>query len=560
VEAIVQFQLTGRGGTPSKADGTSDTWPHDFGAQIIHQFADAGVTDWLIGPPTRGQNLGNGYDIKTLYDYGDLSPTRYGSRQSLLRHAAICKANGMGFHTDAVLAHRDGGSQSRYEFPTPGGGILRMPLDQTCFVNEDPRQGPVIHKDHVAVPTEDFAYLFGQQVSYFSGYYKDGNDTRRPGYPLREVKKAMRYAKESFGFDGMRIDNIKSMDPEVIRQIQAETGLWGVGEDWSSNLDQMTWLIFGSQLGGRCSLYDYPLFFELRNMCNNTAKYDMRNLRWAGLYQRAPFHAVTFVNNHDVDDKQRRILNNMPLAYAMAATVPGLLGIYVKDWLDKLGYSYDEALMNALWFRHVAAQGEMVWRWLDYQFVVYERLGFGDAPGGLIILNNDAWTAGGYWVTVQTHWRNTWLHDYSGHIREHVRTDNDGRARIGVKRNDYGTGYSFWAPDGLQGRGIQIQGRPAMQHFEGAPDLYYPPAKSTGTRVMSIWCAPDKPIHLHKVHGDVDYEIKDDEGNIIVPRGRWSGDTRQRGWHHITAYAQHGEQAYKVRADYWATRSIEKGE
>src|SRR5262249_35343333 len=169
VEAIVQFQLTGRGGMPSKVDGTSDTWPHDFGSQILHQFADAGVTDWLIGPPTRGENLGNGYDIKTLYDYGDLSPTRYGSRPALLRPAAIAKANGMGFHTDAVLAHRDGGSHSKYEFPTPSGGILRMPLDQTCFVNEDPRKGPVIHKDHVAVPTEDFAYLFGQQVSYFSG-------------------------------------------------------------------------------------------------------------------------------------------------------------------------------------------------------------------------------------------------------------------------------------------------------------------------------------------------------------------------------------------------------
>ena len=99
-----------------------------------------------------------------------------------------------------------------------------------------------------------------------------------------------------------------------------------------------------------------------------------------------------------------------------------------------------------------------------------------------------------------------------------------------------------------------------MQHFEGAPDLHYPPARSTGTRVMSIWCAAGKAIQLHKVHGAVDYEVKDDEGNIVVPRGRWQGDARQRGWHHITAYAQHGEEAYKVRADYWATRSIRKGE
>jgi hypothetical protein len=79
----------------------------------MSRFADAGVTDWMVGPPTRAQNLGNGYDVKTLYDFGDLSPTRYGRRQALLRQSAICKANGMGFHTDAVLAHRDGG----HEFP-----------------------------------------------------------------------------------------------------------------------------------------------------------------------------------------------------------------------------------------------------------------------------------------------------------------------------------------------------------------------------------------------------------------------------------------------------------
>ena len=99
MEAIAQFQLTGKGGAPSKVDGTSDTYPHDFGSQIMSRFADAGVTDWMVGPPTRAQNLGNGYDVKTLYDFGDLSPTRYGRRQALLRQSAICKANGMGFHT-----------------------------------------------------------------------------------------------------------------------------------------------------------------------------------------------------------------------------------------------------------------------------------------------------------------------------------------------------------------------------------------------------------------------------------------------------------------------------
>jgi len=43
----------------------------------------------------------------------------------------------------------------------------------------------------------------------------------------------------------MRIDNISPWYPASFRQIQARQGC-GVGEDWSSNLDQMTWLLFGS--------------------------------------------------------------------------------------------------------------------------------------------------------------------------------------------------------------------------------------------------------------------------------------------------------------------------
>jgi len=63
---------------------------------------------------------------------------------------------------------------------------------------------------------------------------------------------------------------------------------------------------------------------------------------------------------------------------------------------------------------------------LDHQFVVYEPPGVGDAARRIIILKNDSWQAGGYWVTVQTHWRNTWLHDYTV-TADNVKTDSDGR-------------------------------------------------------------------------------------------------------------------------------------
>jgi len=183
----------------------------------------------------------------------------------LLRQSAICKANGMGSITDAVLAHRDGGANSRYEFPTPSGASCVMPLDKTCFVNEDPRRGPVIHKDHVAVPTEDFAYLSANN-SVTSPATTRTVMARMDRLSAARSQEGHALRQESVGFDGMRIDNIKSMDPGVIRQIQAATGLWAVSaKDWSSNLDQMT-CCCSAPTGWPLLLYDYPLFFELRNM------------------------------------------------------------------------------------------------------------------------------------------------------------------------------------------------------------------------------------------------------------------------------------------------------
>jgi hypothetical protein len=144
---------------------------------------------------------------------------------------------------------------------------------------------------------------------------------------------------------------------------------------------------------------------------------------------------------------------------------------------------------------------------------------------------------------------------------QNVKTDDDGRVRVGVKRNDYGTGYSFYAPDGLQGQQIAVTARAAVQTFEGAADLNYPPARAGGTLVMPIWCAPHRPIHLAKGFGEVEYEITDPTGFVVVPRGSWKGETRARGWHRLMAYATTAdEQPYKVTAEYWATRSIAKGE
>jgi len=266
----------------------------------------------------------------------------------------------------------------------------------------------------------------------------------------------------------------------------------------------------------------------------------MRNLRWAGLYQRAPFNTVTFVNNHDLDAKNTRILNSMPLAYAMAATVPGLLGIYVKDWLDKLGYGYDDKLINALWFRHFAAQGEMVWRWLDHQFVVYERLGSVMRPADSSSSNNDFGkqaVTGSPCKALAQHW----LHDYSGHMPDNVKTDSDAESNR-VKRKTTAPATRSMHPMYCRGRALHSW-RPRCSTSEGAHDLNYAPRSRlvvrlwpsvrthkpfTSPRATAMWNTKSKTtMATSSSHAVIDGDTRK-RGGITSSRTQCGSDTHTR--------------------------------
>jgi hypothetical protein len=554
LEALIQFQIEQMDGAgiPSPCDKTSDTWWWDFGSSLAKIWADAGITDVLTLPIWKGQNMGNNYDIQSEYNIGQPNPTRPGSREQLQRFAAICKRNGLGLHTDAVLAHRCGWGT---KLKSASGNLLRFPKDKNCF-------SPPAKKDNVAVPSEDFAYLFGSPVSYYSGYYGDGQGESGHGYMLREVIKAIRWLFSALDLQGARWDNVKSLDPSVIRDIvdalvKAGHPCWGTGEMWSSNMDQLLWWIFGSNVEAKSSLFDFPLAFEIRNLCNNTAKYDMRKLQYTGLYQRAPMNAVTFVNSHDMDTSSNRVVFNMLTGYALALTLPGLPCIYVKDWLEKIGYGLEDKLENLLWCRRILGQGSLQWRYSDYNTIVYERMGSGDAPGLLVGINNNSW-AGPEYVNVQTHWgANQKLHDYSGHMPD-VTTDWQGKATIGVPKNVNGRGYCMYAPNGYQSHTIPRKGGATTQRFEGAKDLDILPAAPSGSKVMRIYSDANHRIKLDKPAGDgVRFSVTDADGNEIIPRGAWAGETRQAGWHTVTSFAPGADPSpYTVDITYTAPETI----
>jgi hypothetical protein len=450
LECLIQWQIVQDGGKgdPSDIDGTSNTCWHDVGSAMCENFADSGGTDVLTDPLWAGAGLGNNYDPTCEYLIGQPNRVRQGTRETLQRFAAIAKANGLGMHDDLVAAHRDGPRTHK----SPSGQLMPFPKDKNCFVNPD------VPKDNVAVPSEDFASFFGEQVSHYSGYYGDGTGDNGRGYPRRQLTKALDWLFSALDLQGVRWDNVKSLDPSLIRDVCNAAGaqhkMWGVGEFWSSNVDQLMWYIFGSNTEQNTSLFDFPLAFEIRNFCNNAARYNMAKLQYTGLYQRAPYKTVKYVNSHDIDKSANRVVFNMLLGYALIMTTEGVPCIYAKDWLHTYGgYGLSGKLANLLWIRRFLAQGTTTWLHSGYNTICYKRNGFGDAPGCVVVLNNNSW-AGPEYIKVQTGWPNAWLHDYSGHM-PNVRTDWNGWAILGGPKNVNGSGTAAGRPMDIRARRFQ---------------------------------------------------------------------------------------------------------
>jgi alpha-amylase len=489
MDCMLQFayERADGGSVPSPVDNTGDLFWYLHGCEQAQEFAQAGFTDLLTPPMWKGGSMGGGYDPYNHYDIGGFGPTRFGSREHLQMFAAMLKANGIRMHNDNVLAHMDGGQDGGYTYSyrsSGGAGMGRFPKDRRCFV------GPNVPRDNVAAPGSDFAYLFGRQLSYYSGYYGDGQGLNGRGYVLRNMVDALDWLYRALELAGGRFDNTKSMDPSVIRTIltsKAMNNTFGVGEFYDGNPDTLGWWCFDSGIQGRSSAFDYTLYFQLRDMCMNASRWDMRRLVGAGFCHRANYNAVTFAENHDTDTGGSPIIWNKVQAYAVIMTFPGLPCVYYKDWSDDKGcYNLKKYINNLMWIRRILAGGATAWRFSDQQAIVYERLGYGDQPGVLVGINNDS-NNGWRQVTVQTHWGpNTRLHDYSGHGDDKW-TDWQGKVTIWLPPNDNGRGYVCYAPDGYQGRKIPVNNWGTTQVFEGHPQLDIPAAKAESlTKVMRV--------------------------------------------------------------------------
>jgi alpha-amylase len=182
--------------------------------------------------------------------------------------------------------------------------------------------------------------------------------------------------------------------------------------------------------------FDFPLREMLKALCDQYG-FSLRNLAtWETVLQKQPQTTVTFVENHDLRDEGRPIVNDKLLAYSFILTHEGYPCVFWRDY-----FNYDLALdgtrngIAALVRAHEKyAGGDTQTLWLDENLYIMQRTGYDDKPGLVYVLNNhgDNWRGG----LVNSRWPNTifepiaWWSKFDMARPIDQTTDRDGRAHF----------------------------------------------------------------------------------------------------------------------------------
>jgi alpha-amylase len=575
------FYQRGDRGVPCPLDGEPDApfwWDH-LAAQA-NALGRAGFTAiWL--PPVLKCNSGvasTGYDPFDDYDIGSKNQkgnvsTRYGTREQLARCVAMLRANGLDVYVDFVENHRDGDTgpgtavfhyadaNGQIGDPQHDGQGGRFPKFPSCFhfvpggVPEDPN-------------VFDDSAQFGRDLAPING--------QPPGYVFQGLLDAADWVTRALDLQGLRIDDVKGISTDFLFPLLnhgALAGKFAVGEFADQNLSLVSnWVANPNGMRGRASAFDFPLRGMLKQICNNSGFFDMSLLDHAGLAGSDPFHAVTFVENHDTDhgSVDAPIVRNKAQGYAYILTSEGYPCVFYKDHSTDPGcYGLKSVIDPLLWIHEKLAAGPTQQRWKDHDIFAYERLG---GPHLLVGLNNNGVSP--RTITVDTGFgANVALHDYTGHAAD-IQTDGNGRATITIPTNQNGSGYVCYSRQGIGGD-FSVQSQLVTQDSEGAPDLDIKPADNTQfVQICRIWAAQGTTIH-----GTLNVDttawteatrailaLDDPDGNQIgshtylrnTPPGEALESTAPRtGWHtfRIRSFdtpVEHAKPTYRLRVSYQA--------
>lgn len=494
-------------------DCRNDSYPEDwytYLAKLAPRLRDMGFDGIWVPPPSKGAvgGFSMGYDPFDHYDLGDKDqrgtvPTRFGTKDSLLRLIAVAHASGLEVYPDIVLNHAQGGDhdpaapgdkhkQFRYQ-GFAGAQSGRWAKDHWNF-HPNP--------DHVCTDGNICEQNFGPDVCYLDAEHGGGGNGR---YMRDRAREWFVWLRKQLDADGFRFDAVKHYEAYVVEDLLFNAmgdrrDYFAAGEFVGGAEEMDRWCEFTQN---RCGTLDFALRGALADVVELGGFFDMGSLPNAQQKNRGK--TSPFVNSHDTwhgrfwdsahsgsmshDDRDgdwrhaagKEIAPTIDpdnpradVAYAAAFAVDGSPVVFYED----LFVNHDPATrFKADPKTHPERPyvENLVWchQKLNFKDGAY-KVRFRSSPDLLVIERSGKAVIG-----LNDHGNDTQkarvatdfgggvlLHDYSGSNAADVRTDPDGSFEVSVPPMS----YAVWAPAGIGG-GFAPARRRTTQEFQMDDDL-----------------------------------------------------------------------------------------
>jgi alpha-amylase len=419
---------------PRQEDKQFQWW--DYVCRQVPSLAQVGFTALWLPPVHKAANLNGpsmGYDPYDYYDLGEFDqkgtiPTWFGTASQLMELIRTAHGNGLSVVADVVINHNSGADaqevnpitgQPRWTLFDPKSG--KFPRNWECF-------HPCMYESWDEMTFGDMPDL-----------------SHRNPYVYAELLKLARWLIEEVGFDGFRYDFVKGYGANTITAFQEYRYMrdgkpfipYGVAEFWDNAQAIESWVDLANFSNSNpVDAFDFPLREMLKALCDQYG-FSLQNLvTWDTVLKKQPQTTVTFVENHDLRDEGRPIVNDKLLAYSYILTHEGYPCVFWHDY-----FNYNLALQDtpngvaALVQAHEKyAGGATEVLYVDDNLYIMQRTGYGEDPGLIYVLNNGGDTWNGRLVT--TLWSNVtfqpvaWWSKIDMARPINQSTDRDGRAQF----------------------------------------------------------------------------------------------------------------------------------
>ncbi|HEY6020660.1 MAG TPA: alpha-amylase family glycosyl hydrolase, partial [Candidatus Paceibacterota bacterium] len=352
----------------------------------------------------------------------------FGTKAELLSLIETAHSHGLSLLADMVLNHNSGADAQE----------LNPITNQLRWTLFNPKSGKF--------PRNWESFHPSMYESWDEMTFGDMSDlAHRNPYVYAELLKLARWLIEEIGFDGFRYDFVKGYGANTIAAFQEYRYLrdgkpflpYGVAEFWDNARAIENWVDLANFSNSNpVDAFDFPLREMLKALCDQYG-FSLNSLTtWETVLQKQPQTTVTFVENHDLRDEGRPIVNDKLLAYSYILTHEGYPCVFWHDYfnynLALEGSSNGIAALVTAHEKYAAGATDVLY--VDNNLYIMQRSGFGDDPGLIYVLNNrgDEWNG----RLVTTHWGNASFQPVAWWSKTDMArpidqfTDIDGRAQF----------------------------------------------------------------------------------------------------------------------------------